>query len=347
MTIKVLVVDDSALIRSILAEIIDSSPDLTLIGTAPDAYVAKDLVKQFRPDVITLDIEMPKVDGITFLDRLMTAYPTPVLMISTLTQRGAEATLKCLELGAIDFIPKPRIDVARGMSAYRDEIIAKLKTVARATPIRRHFSAEFKQLTLSTSHQDQTLVAIGASTGGTEALKVIFRQLPEHFPPILVTQHMPPKFTATFAERLNGLSAMTVKEAEHHERVRTGHVYVAPGDKHIRVKRTGAELLVMLDDGPAISGHKPSVDVMFQSVAEHNGAKSLGVILTGMGRDGAEGLLKLRQLGALTIAQDESSSVVFGMPKEAIKLGATDTILPLPQIAMGMIKGVEAISRRR
>lgn len=345
MTIKVLVVDDSALIRSILSEIVDSCPDLTLIGTAPDAYVAKDLVKQFRPDVITLDIEMPKVDGITFLDRLMTAYPTPVLMVSTLTQRGAQATLKCLELGAIDFIPKPRLDVAKGISAYRDDIIAKLKTAARTTPVRRTFTKE-KQLSLSITQQEQALVAIGASTGGTEALKVILQQLPEHFPPILVTQHMPIKFTTTFAERLNGLCAMTVKEAEHHEQVRAGHIYIAPGDKHIQVKRSGADLLVMLDDGPALSGHKPSVDVMFRSVAKHAGDKALGVILTGMGRDGADGLLQLRQKGGITMAQDESSSVVFGMPKEAIKLGATNTILPLPQVAMEMAKAIEEIRRR-
>lgn len=345
MTIKVLVVDDSALIRSILSEIIDSCPDLTLIGTAPDAYVAKDLVKQFRPDVITLDIEMPKVDGITFLDRLMTAYPTPVLMVSTLTQRGAQATLKCLELGAIDFIPKPRLDVAKGISAYRDDIIAKLKTAARTTPVRRTFTKE-KQLSLSITQQEQALVAIGASTGGTEALKVILQQLPEHFPPILVTQHMPIKFTTTFAERLNGLCAMTVKEAEHQEQVRAGHIYIAPGDKHIQVKRSGADLLVMLDDGPALSGHKPSVDVMFRSVAKHAGDKALGVILTGMGRDGADGLLQLRQKGGITMAQDESSSVVFGMPKEAIKLGATNTILPLPQVAMEMAKAIEEIRRR-
>ena len=341
MTIKVLVVDDSALIRSLLAEIIKQAPDLELVGAAPDAYVAKEMVMKLKPDVITLDIEMPKVDGLTFLDKLMKARPTPVIMISTLTQKGADATLRSLELGAIDFIAKPKLDVAKGIGEYQDEIVAKIRVAAKTRPRQRpRSSAEIKAIPVQYSGTE-TIVGIGASTGGTEAIRQVLEQLSPAFPATVITQHMPPNFTKSFAQRLNALCKINVHEAKDGERILPGNAYIAPGDKHMRIIRSGADYRVKLDDGPLVSGHKPSVDVMFASLAETVGKNTIATILTGMGKDGAAGMLALRDAGAITMAQDEASCVVYGMPRAAVEIGATKHIIPLDKMSKALSQAVE------
>ncbi|MDF2177099.1 chemotaxis response regulator protein-glutamate methylesterase [Aliiglaciecola sp. CAU 1673] len=337
MTIKVLVVDDSALIRQLLGEIIRQAPGMELVGTAQDAYVAREMVNAHAPDVITLDIEMPKVDGLTFLDRLMKARPTPVLMISTLTEAGAEATLRALELGAVDYIAKPKIGVAQGIEEYRNLILDKIRTCARAKVKRvdKPVSAPPpSNLSLST----EKLIAIGASTGGTEAIKEVLIRLPANSPAVLITQHMPPGFTTTYAKRLDGLCAMRVAEAKDGERVLPGHAYLAPGSLHMVIEKSGADYRIKLLDTERVSGHKPSVDVMFQSLAKVAGRNLVAMLLTGMGKDGAEGLAEIHRQGAFTLAQDEQSCVVFGMPKEAIRLGAAAEVLPIDRIAPRVIE---------
>lgn len=335
--IKVLVVDDSALIRQLLGEIIRQTPDFELVGTAQDAYVARDMVNTYAPDVITLDIEMPKVDGLTFLDRLMKARPTPVLMISTLTEAGADATLKALELGAIDYIAKPKIGVAQGIEEYRQLIVDKIRACAQAK-VRRvgkpAVAPPSPNLVLST----EKLIAIGASTGGTEAIKEVLMALPANAPAVLITQHMPPGFTTTYAKRLDGLCAMRVAEAKDGERVLPGHAYLAPGNIHMTVERSGADYRIKLLDSDRVSGHKPSVDVMFHSLAKVAGKNVVAMLLTGMGKDGAQGLLAIQRQGAFTLAQDEQSCVVFGMPKEAIRLGAACEVLPLENMAARVLE---------
>ncbi len=331
--IKVLIVDDSALIRSLLTEIIKSEPGFVLVGAAADAYQAKDLVNQYQPDVITLDIEMPKVDGLTFLDRLMKARPTPVLMISTLTERGADVTLRALELGAVDYIAKPRIDVAAGIEAYRQEIVDKIKSASQAKLGNRQRSAVKQVKNQQHFNVSEKILAIGASTGGTEALKTLLLSLPLDCPGVLITQHMPAGFTKTFAERLNKLCPHTVKEAEDNDRVLPGHIYIAPGSFHLELVRSGADFRLKLSDGDKVSGHKPSVDVLFRSVARAAGPNAVAAILTGMGKDGAMGIQEIHHAGGYTIAQDEESCVVFGMPKEAILTGAVDRVCPLSDIA--------------
>jgi len=347
MTIKVLVVDDSALIRSLLGEIIKDEPGLSLVGAAPDAYAARDMVNQFAPDVITLDVEMPKVDGLTFLDRLMKARPTPVLMISTLTEQGADVTLQALELGAVDFIPKPKIGIAEGINEYRDCIVEKIRLASGArvgrrlaTPLNRPKKVKFSST--------EKIIAVGASTGGTEAIKTFLMQLPANCPAVVITQHMPPGFTSKFASRLDNLCSVTVREAQNGERLLPGHAYLAPGDYHLMVQRSGADYIVQLDDGERVSGHKPSVDVMFDSLVHCAAINTVAVLLTGMGKDGARSMKALRDNGAYTLAQDEASSVVYGMPREAAKLGATDAILPLEAIADNVLQrltSVQASSR--
>ncbi|GGF77058.1 protein-glutamate methylesterase/protein-glutamine glutaminase [Alteromonas lipolytica] len=332
MTISVLVVDDSALIRSLMTQIISAHPELTLVGTAPDAFVAKDMVKRFNPDVITLDIEMPRVDGLTFLDRLMKAKPTPVVMISTLTEKGADATMLALELGAIDFIPKPKIDVQAKFMAFQQLVTTKILEAARAKVKKRVADAEVTKTQLSYSGTE-LIVGIGASTGGTEAIKELLVRLPASFPAVVMTQHMPPGFTTSFAKRLNGLCALTVKEAKHNERLLPGHAYLAPGDQHLSVIKYGADYRLQLSDHGRVSGHKPSVDVLFNSLAEQVGHNAFGVILTGMGKDGADGMRAMHDKGAVTFAQDEASCVVYGMPKEAVRRGGVDKSLPIPDIA--------------
>ena len=343
MSIRVLVVDDSALIRSLLAEIIKQTPDMELVGAAPDAYVAKDMVMDLKPDVITLDIEMPKVNGLTFLDRLMKARPTPVIMISTLTEKGADATIRSLELGAIDFIAKPKIDVARGIGEYQAEIVDKIRIAAKTTPRpRSRSSIDVKAIPLQYSGTE-TIVGIGASTGGTEAIRSVLEQLSPAFPATIITQHMPPNFTKSFAHRLNSICQMNVHEAQDGERILPGNAYIAPGDKHMTLVRSGADYRIKLDDGPLVCGHKPAVDVMFNSLAKVVGKNAIATILTGMGKDGAVGLLALQQSGAITMAQDEASCVVYGMPKAAVDIGATKHIIELGKMSKALTKAVEQL----
>lgn len=336
MAIKVLVVDDSALIRQLLSEIVNQSEELTLVGAAPDAFVAKKMVIEQQPDVITLDIEMPKVDGLRFLEVLMQSRPTPVVMISTLTQQGADATLRSLELGAVDFVPKPKIGVAQGIESYRQLIVSKIVTASRAR-LSRSVAKSTAAAPLRFSGTEK-LLALGASTGGTEAIKHILMQLPTNAPATVVTQHMPPGFTSAFARRLNACCQVNVLEAKGGERLLPGTVYLAPGDRHLRVRRSGADYRTELDDGPRVSGHRPSVDVLFSSLAEAAGNNTVAALLTGMGSDGADGLLRLRQQGAVTFCQDEASSVVFGMPKVAIEKGAADHVCSLNDMAERLLQ---------
>ncbi|MDT0595224.1 protein-glutamate methylesterase/protein-glutamine glutaminase [Glaciecola petra] len=343
MTIRVLVVDDSALIRSLLSEIIRQTPDFELVGAAPDAFVAKEMVVQHKPDVITLDIEMPKVDGLTFLDKLMKAQPTPVVMISTLTERGAEATLRSLELGAIDFIAKPKLDVVNGIGQYQQEIVEKIRAAANTTPkASPPASTSAKAIPLQYSGTE-TIVGIGASTGGTEAIKQVLINLSPAFPATVITQHMPPNFTKSFANRLNSLCKINVQEAKDNERLLAGNAYIAPGDKHLEVFKHGADYRIKLSDGPLVSGHRPSVDTMFASLASVVGKNAISCILTGMGKDGANGMLQMYQAGAITMAQDKQSCVVFGMPRVAIELGATKNIIALNDMGKALSKAVEQL----
>lgn len=341
--IRVLIVDDSALMRALLSEIIRSDAELELIGAAPDAYVAKELVNEHRPDVITLDVEMPRVDGLTFLDRLMKARPTPVVMVSSLTEQGAEVTLRALELGAVDYVAKPKIDIKQGIDVYRDEILEKIKQAAKAKVKKRSCEQQRPTQSRLNFRTTEKIFAIGASTGGTEAIKEVLLDMPVDSPAIVITQHMPPGFTRTFAARLDKQCAIHVKEAEDGERVLPGCAYIAPGDKHLQLIRSGADYRVRLDDGPRVSGHKPSVDVLFDSVALAAGSNVIAAILTGMGKDGAQGMLRLQQHGAYTIAQDEQSCVIFGMPKEAIKTGGVKQVCALSEVAPAMLAQLKTL----
>ncbi len=353
MTVKVLVVDDSALVRSLLSEIIRSDPGLQLVGAAPDAYVARDMVKQFSPDVITLDIEMPRMDGLSFLEKLMAARPTPVLMISTLTEAGAEATLQALELGAVDFIPKPKLSIAAGIQAYRELILEKLHEVARVrvTSARKKTNASVasgEKLAPRRLTGTEKIIAIGASTGGTEAIKDVLMQLPANVPGIVITQHMPPGFTRSFAQRLDRLTRLHVVEAAGGERILPGHAYLAPGNFHLLVERSGADYVVKLSDGEQVHRHRPAVDVMMKSVAQAGGKNVLGILLTGMGKDGAQGMADIRAQGGYTFAQDEASCVVYGMPREAVAMGAVDAIVSLDDMGTALLeklKGMGASNR--
>jgi two-component system chemotaxis response regulator CheB len=335
--IKVLIIDDSALIRSVMKEIINSQPDMQVVAQAPDPVMARDLIKQFNPDVLTLDVEMPRMNGLEFLEKLMRLRPMPVVMVSSLTERGNEVTLRALELGAVDFITKPRLGISEGLNEATLEIGDKIRAAARAR-IRRHALNETapgnpRPLAGRFLHTTEKLICVGASTGGTEALKECLMRMPASSPGMLITQHMPESFTASFAARLNGLSAMTVKEAEHNERVLPGHAYIAPGHSHLLVKKSGAFYYTELSRAEPVNRHRPAVDVLFQSAARVLGPNGMGVILTGMGKDGAQGLLDMRNAGAHTIAQDEASCVVYGMPKAAVELGAAMEVVPLPDIA--------------
>lgn len=341
MSIRVLVIDDSALIRKLLAEIIKQAPDMELVGAAPDAYVAKEMVMKLKPDVITLDIEMPKVDGLTFLDRLMKAFPTPVIMISTLTEKGADATLRSLELGAIDFIAKPKLDVVKGIAEYQAEILSKVRIASKTKPRARSKTSSAVKSIPTTYSGTETIVGIGASTGGTEAIRCVLEQLSPAFPATVITQHMPPNFTKSFAERLNLLCQINVHEAKDGERIMPGNAYIAPGDKHMEIVRSGADYRIRLNDGPLVSGHKPAVDVMFESLARVVGKNTVATVLTGMGKDGAKGLLALKESGAITMAQDEASCVVYGMPKAAVEIGATSHIIPLDKMSKALTQAVE------
>ncbi|MBR9970666.1 protein-glutamate methylesterase/protein-glutamine glutaminase [Magnetospirillum sulfuroxidans] len=338
---RVLIVDDSALMRQMLTSILSSDPGLEVIGTAPDPLVAREKIKALNPDVLTLDVEMPRMDGLAFLEKLMTLRPMPVVMVSSLTEKGAEVTMRALELGAVDVFCKP-IDAADGgMQAHGQILIDKVKAAAlahvRALGDRPRQSQPRLAVTTLYKSTDR-LVAIGSSTGGVEALRDIILALPPDSPPIVITQHIPPKFSTSFAERLDNMAAVRVKEAHDGERIVAGHVYIAPGDRHMAVRRSGAQLILHCYDGPLVSGHKPSVSVLFHSVAETCGAKAVGIILTGMGRDGADGLLAMRKAGAATRGEDESSCVVYGMPKAAFEIGAVEKQIPLSHMAEEILR---------
>lgn len=347
MPIKVLIVDDSALIRALLKEIIQQDPELQLVGQAPDAYVARDLIKQLNPDVITLDIEMPRMDGLTFLEKLMTARPTPVVMISSLTESGSEATFRAMELGAVDFVAKPKLGIREGMEAYADDIRDKIKAASRARLSKPRAAGKTMDSRDKAPRESRSpivgtekIIAIGASTGGTEAIKDVLIDMPADSPGIVITQHMPPGFTRTFAERLNRLSRLHVIEARGGERILPGHAFVAPGDHHLLVERSGANYVTRLSDAPQVHRHRPAVDPMFESVAKCAGRNVIAALLTGMGKDGAIGLKTIREAGGYTVAQDEASCVVYGMPREAVLLGGAEEVLSLEQIAEALMQQV-------
>lgn len=349
MSIKVLVVDDSALVRSLLSEIIHTAPGFILVGAAPDAYVARDMVKQFSPDVITLDIEMPRMDGLTFLEKLMRARPTPVVMISTLTEAGADATMRALELGAVDFIPKPRLGIAEGIREYEELILEKLTAAAqvKVKPLVKSIVSERidvgQKIVASRLQSTEKIIAIGASTGGTEAIKDVLMQLPAAVPGIVMTQHMPAGFTRTYAERLNKLTKLHVVEAKGGERILPGHAYLAPGGYHLLVARSGADYVTKLSDAEPMHRHRPAVDAMMASVAAAGGKNVIGVLLTGMGKDGAQGMLDIRNAGGYTLAQDEHSCVVYGMPKEAVHLGAVDKTVELDKMGDAILEKLKSM----
>lgn len=332
MPIKVLVIDDSALMRKLLVELLSADREIQVVGTAPDPLVAREMIKQTNPDVLTLDVEMPGMDGLTFLRNLMRLRPMPVVMVSSLTERGADATLSALELGAIDYVAKPKLDVARGLAELGEEIIAKVKVASKARPVALQPKpvAAAKQLLTTTTDR---LIAIGASTGGTEAIARVLAGLPASSPGVVIAQHIPAAFSARFAERLHVGSALSVREARDGDQILIGHAYVAPGSHHLRVVRRGARYVCQLGDDAPVNRHRPSVDVLMSSVAEHAGANAIGVLLTGMGADGADGLGQMRMRGAPTIAQDKETSVVWGMPGEAVKRGSASEQLPLERVA--------------
>ena len=340
--IRVLVVDDSALVRQLLTQGLALDPQIEVVGAAADPYIARDKIVKLNPDVLTLDVEMPKMDGVEFLRRLMPQYPLPVLMVSALTQRGKRITLEALEAGAVDFVTKPSMDVARGLNVMLAELRAKVKAVSKANVSgwKREKRARPKttpEMNRALAESTDKVIAIGASTGGTEAIRHIVTQLPSMTPGVVIVQHMPPGFTRMFAERLNEQCQMSVKEAENGDRVMAGRILVAPGDYHMTVRRFGGEYRVDCTDGEKVCGHRPSVEVLFNSVAKNVGSNALGVILTGMGHDGAKGMVAMRQIGGRTIAQDEETSVVFGMPKVAHQLGGAECLMPLQSIAQKVI----------
>jgi two-component system, chemotaxis family, protein-glutamate methylesterase/glutaminase len=336
--IKVLIVDDSAVVRKIFSQQLEKAPGIEVVGTAPDPYIAREKIFQLKPDVITLDIEMPRMDGITFLKHLMKSYPMPVIIVSSLTQKSSKLALEALSLGALEVLSKP--SVAYSVGDMGDQLIEKIKAVAvvdvksrlKKKPL-APVSPRAVYAPRALAETTNKLIAIGASTGGTEALKQVLTQIPRNSPGILVVQHMPPNFTAAFAERLNSLCEITVSEAKNGETITNGKALIAPGNFHMLLRRSGSSYYVQVKTGPRVHHQRPAVDVLFKTVAMHAGANALGIILTGMGADGAQGLLAMKQAGAFTIAQDEASCVVFGMPKEAIRLNAVDNVVPLDKIA--------------
>jgi two-component system chemotaxis response regulator CheB len=337
MKTKVLIVDDSALIRSVMKEIVSQQPDMEVVGVAPDPIVARELIKKTNPDVLTLDVEMPRMDGLDFLEKLMRLRPMPVVMVSSLTERGSEITLRALELGAVDFVTKPKLSIQSGMRDYTDLITDKIRAAARARVRARTVapppaSGEVLPQIRNPLTSSEKLIIIGASTGGTEAIKEFLMQMPSDCPGILITQHMPEGFTRSFAQRLDNLCKISVSEAAGGERILPGHAYIAPGHSHLLLTRSGANYVTRLDQGPPVNRHRPSVDVLFQSAAQSAGKNAVGVILTGMGKDGAAGMLEMKRMGAYNVAQDEASCVVFGMPREAIAIGATHEVGPLSQL---------------
>lgn len=339
--IRVLIVDDSKLIRDVLTSILSEQPDIVVVGAAADAFEARDMIRDLKPDVLTLDVEMPKMNGLEFLDKLMRARPTPVVMISSATERGSEVTFRALELGAVDFVTKPKLNESTPED-YGDQIAekiraaksARLKAPRRADPndTASMPAVQPKRPVPVGVKTSERLIAVGASTGGTEAIREFLVGMPQDCPGIAIVQHMPENFTRMFAERLNGLCSITVKEAEHNDPILPGHAYIAPGGKHLWVKREGGQLLAKLSTEPPMNLHRPSVDFLFLSAAKFLGADAVGVIMTGMGKDGAAGMLKMKEAGSWTIAQDEATSVIFGMPREAIEAGAVHEVAPLGRL---------------
>ncbi|MCQ8127261.1 protein-glutamate methylesterase/protein-glutamine glutaminase [Methylomonas rivi] len=336
--VKLLIVDDSALIRQMLKQIFSETDDIEVVGTASDPLIARDKIKALNPDVLTLDVEMPRMDGLTFLRNLMRLRPMPVVMISTLTAKGAEVTLEALALGAVDFVAKPKADVPNALEEYADEIIGKVRMAAKAKvkaleivkPAASSTAVQPPSRHFQTTHK---IVAVGSSTGGTEAFKRIVKMLPADAPAMVVTQHLPVAFSLSFAKHIDEAGQMNACIAADGQLILPGNIYIAPGDRHLRVARDGARYICRLDDGPLVNRHKPSVEVLFESVAENVGKNAIGVMLTGMGADGAHAMLQMRVAGAYNIVQDESSSVVWGMPGEAFKQGAAHQVLPLDSIA--------------
>ncbi|MCP5150001.1 MAG: chemotaxis response regulator protein-glutamate methylesterase [Ectothiorhodospiraceae bacterium] len=347
--IRVLVVDDSALVRKLLTRILDEDPGIEVVGNAPDPYVARDKIKALSPDVLTLDVEMPRMDGITFLRNLMRLRPMPVVMISSLTEQGADVTLEALEVGAVDFITKPALDVAHGLDEYARDIVAKVKMAARVPP--GALARKARRLAAVTTEPGSPppppsrrlrttdrVLAIGASTGGTEAIRAVLERLGPDCPGTVIAQHIPLAFSASFAARLDRMCPLSVKQADDGDPIIPGHAYVAPGDSHLMVVRDGARYRCKLSQEAPVNRHRPSVDVLFDSVARNVGPNAIGVILTGMGADGARGLKSMRDNGAPTVAQDASTSVVWGMPGEAVKMDAASHVLPLADIPTRLLE---------
>jgi two-component system chemotaxis response regulator CheB len=365
---RVVVVDDSALVRSLLTEIINRQRDMECVGAASDPYVAREMIRNLDPDVITLDVEMPRMDGLDFLSKLMRLRPMPVVMVSTLTERGAEVTLKALELGAIDFVAKPKIGVADGLKQLAEEITEKIRTASKARVSRpahlhatpaagaapgttgatgtpaAHAPAAPRPVASLGRLSTEKIIFIGASTGGTEATKEVLVNLPPDSPAVVITQHMPPGFTKSYANRLDGLCKIRVKEAVDGERVLPGHAYIAPGGLHLSVERSGANYIARVTDGEPVNRHKPSVEVLFESAARVVGQNAYGIMLTGMGADGARAMRTMKDAGSYNVCQDEATCVVFGMPREAIAHGAAHEVLPLNQIAGHLIERLRSTS---
>lgn len=349
--IKVLVVDDSAVVRQVMREILESDSSIQVIDTAGDPFIAAEKIKRELPDVITLDVEMPRMDGITFLQKIMSQHPIPVVMCSSLTEEGADTTLRALELGAVDIITKPKMGVQNFIEESRIRICDAVKAAAEAKVTglkQKRFNKPTDKLTADAVMPAPTgkamlrttekIMAVGASTGGTEALRIFLEGMPKDSPGIVIVQHMPENFTRAFAKRLDGLCEIEVKEAENNDGILRGRALIAPGNRHLMIKRSGARYYVEIKDGPLVSRHRPSVDVLFRSAAQYAGSNVVGVIMTGMGDDGARGMAEMKKAGAFNIAQDEKSCVVFGMPNEAIKHGGVDIVLPLDKIAESALK---------
>lgn len=343
--IKVLIVDDSAMVRKILTQELSNEPDIEVVGTAPDPYIGRDKIVQLKPDVLILDIEMPRMDGLTFLGKLMKHYPMPVIIVSSLAKEGSQVALKALELGALEVMAKP--GAAYSIKDMSEQLSEKIRAVSQIRQFKTLSMSVEKKLLVPGNNKamlktTNKIIAIGASTGGTEAIKEVLTKLPAEMPPILIVQHMPQYFTKAFAERLNSICELEVKEAEDREPATPGKVLIAPGNKHMVLKRSGANYYVEIKDGPLVFHQRPSVEVLFISVARYAGANAVGVILTGMGKDGAKGLLEMKNAGAYTIAQDEKSCIVFGMPKEAIALGAASKTISLDKISQALVEASES-----
>ena len=360
--IRVLIVDDSALVRGLLSDILAADRGIEVVGVAGDAHVAREKIKALNPDVITLDVEMPKMDGITFLRNLMRLRPMPVVMVSSLTERGADVTLDALAIGAVDYLSKPRIDLAATLKDYGEELIDKIKTASKAS-VRALDPRRAAAIAARPAHNADAvlprarppkqlrttdrIIAIGASTGGTEAIKEVLMRLPPDAPGVVIAQHIPKAFSTPFARRMNDCSQVTVCEAEDGQQVLAGHAYIAPGDRHLMVVRDGARYVCRLDDGVPVNRHKPSVDVLFRSVAQNAGGNAVGVLLTGMGKDGARGMKEMLDAGSRTLAQDEATSVVWGMPGEAVSLGAAQHVVPLESVASKVLSLADAMDITR